>query len=807
MPLALPPSLSRWLRRILAVLTLLVLLPVMVVLAVYLQVGPQLPEAAELRDMRLSTPMQVYSRDGKLMAVFGDQRRVPVRYEQIPPKVVQAFIAVEDQRFFQHRGVDLWGLLRIAVSNLTNERAEGASTITMQVARNYFLSRERTLSRKFTEIFLALRIEDEFDKQAILEMYLNKIHFSHRAYGIVAAAQVYYGKSLEQLELHEIAVLAGIPKGESDYNPISNPAKATNRRNHVLQRMLAEGFINKDELAAAQAVPVVSRYHGPEVELEAPYLTEMVRQAVVRQLGERPAYEDGVKVWTTAPADIQAAANTALLNGLRDYDRRHGYRGPERKLASSELTDVAALQATLASIPVLALQQPAAVTAVTGTEASVLLASGEVATLAFADMAWARPHIDENRMGPAAKTVGEILQPGDVIRVELLPASGEQPARWVLGQVPKVGGALVALAPKTGAVLALVGGLDFEISQFNRVTQARRQPGSNLKPFVYSAALANGFSPATIVNDSPVIDEDNGEDETWRPENDAGRYLGPIRLRVALTRSTNSVSIRLFQALGPQVVIDHLKKFGFPEDQLPPYPALALGGASEITPLQLVRGYAILANGGNYVEPWFISRIEDGNGNTVLEQLPSAGDRVIDGRNAYLVTDIMKDVIHRGTALPTLVQSKSPLLQRTDLAGKTGTTNESREAWFSGYNPDIVASAYVGFDDHRQPLGRIEYGGKAALPIWQQFMETVLANIPIAADVPPPGIVTARIDAATGLLAQSGSQGAVMELFMAEHAPTESAPASVENPDVFNPESADDDAQQTTATTTDDSLF
>lgn len=788
MSLRFPLSFPRWLRRSLAVLALLAALPVLGTLAIYLQVAPQLPDAAELREMRLTEPMQVYSRDGKLMAVFGEQRRIPVRYEQIPPQVVNAFIAVEDQRFFKHRGVDLWGLLRIAVKNLTNDRAEGASTITMQVARNYFLSRERTLSRKFTEIFLALRIEAEFDKQAIIEMYLNKIHFSHKAYGVAAAAQVYYGKTLDQLELHEIAVLAGIPKGESMYNPISSPKNATTRRNHVLNRMRAENFIDDEQLQQALAVPVVSSYHGPRVEMAAPYLAEMVRLAVVEKFGQQRAYEAGLKVWTTAPSDVQLAANAALLNGLRDYDRRHGYRGAEQRWPAETLADRGALLNQLAKIPVLANEPAAVVIASTDQEATVLLADGSEAKLQLADMAWARKHIDENRMGPPPKVVSDILQIGDVIRIESLPASDEQPARWALGQVPKVGGALVALQPKTGAILALVGGLDFEISQFNRVTQARRQPGSNLKPFVYSAALANGFSPASIVNDAPIIDEDNGDDETWRPENDAGRYLGPIRLRVALTRSTNSVSIRLFQALGPELVINHLKKFGLPESQLLPYPALALGGASEITPMELVRGYAVLANGGQRIQPWFLSRIEDNDGNTLFEAMPAEGERVLDARNAYLITDIMKDVIHRGTALPTLVQSQSPLLKRTDLAGKTGTTNESREAWFSGYNPDIVASAYVGFDDHRKPLGRIEYGGKAALPIWQQFMETVLANAPIAPDIPPPGVVTARIDAATGLLAASGSKNALLELFMAEHAPTETAPLSPDSgSDVFEP--------------------
>lgn len=780
-------SMPRWLRRSLALLALLAALPVLGVLAIYLQVAPQLPDAAELRDIRLSTPMQVYSRDGKLLAVFGEQRRIPVRYEQIPPMVVNAFIAVEDQRFFKHRGVDLWGLLRIAVKNLTNDRAEGASTITMQVARNYFLSRERTLARKFTEIFLAMRIEAEFDKQAIMEMYLNKIHFSHKAYGIAAAAQVYYGKTLDQLELYEIAVLAGIPKGESMYNPISNPKNASERRAHVLNRMLAEGYINEEQRQQALAIPVVASYHGPRVEMEAPYLAEMVRLAVVERFGQQKAYEDGLKVWTTVPSDMQQAANQALLNGLHAYDRRHGYRGAEARWSAEQLQDRDSILNQLAKVPVLANQPAAAVIATSEQTATALLADGSEVTLQLADMAWARPYLNENQMGPAPKQITDIIQTGDRIRLEQLPAEGEQPARWSLGQVPNVGGAMVALQPNNGAVLALVGGLDFEISQFNRVTQARRQPGSNLKPFVYSAALEKGFTPATIINDSPIVDEDNGDDEAWRPENDAGRYYGPIRLRVALTRSTNSVSIRLFQALGPDFVIAHLKKFGFPEEQLPPYPALALGGASEITPLQLVRGYAVLANGGKMVDPWFISHVEDNAGNRLFETEVKEGERVLDARNAYLITDIMKDVIHRGTAVTTLMNTESPLLKRTDLAGKTGTTNDSKEAWFSGYNPDIVATAWVGFDDHRKKLGRIEYGGKAALPIWQQFMETVLANAPIAPDIPPPGVVTARIDAETGLLAASGSKNALMEMFMAEHAPTETAPQRSETPDVFNP--------------------
>ena len=793
-------SLPRWTRHLLCFAALILLLPVMGALAIYLYVAPKLPDVTELRDMRLITPMQVYSRDGRLMAVFGEQRRIPVEYDQIPPLLIQALIAVEDQRFFQHGGVDVIGLLRIAIYNLTKDRAEGASTLTMQVARNYFLTRDRTLTRKFTEIALALKIETEFSKKEILEMYLNKVHFSHRAYGIAAAAQVYYGKTLEQLTLDEIAVLVGIPKGESIYNPISSPRNAQSRRNHVLRRMLEERMIDQTQYDEALAKSITSQFHGPRVEFEAPYLAEMARVEMINRYGEAKAYNEGLKVYLTAQSDLQMKAQEALRNGLFAYDRRHGYRGAEQHW---NLADLSAEQITqkLTEVPAIAGLLPALVIEVANEQAKIRLADGSEGLIPFEQMKWARRYVNENRMERTPEHAKEVLKAGDLIRVRYLENN-----LWALDQVPDAAAAVVVLDPRNGDILAMSGGLDFAISQFNRATQARRQPGSNFKPFIYSAAVQQGYSPSTIVNDAPIIGDDDGGEEIWRPDNDSGRYNGPIPLRTALTKSTNSVSIRLFQAVGADKMVEHVRRFGIPPEQSPPYPSLALGGASNLTPLEVARGFAVLANGGFLVSPRFLTHVTDSEGKIIdafpspvlcqscsVDQAPPEGElpRVLDRRNAYLVTDMMKDVIHRGTALPTLSNSQSPLLKRTDIAGKTGTTNESREAWFSGFNPDYVATVWVGFDDHRKPLGRIEYGGKAALPIWQEWMEYALRDRPIMNDLPPPGIVTARINPETGLLAAPGDPDAVMEMFMEEFAPTETATPDQRLDDPYAPAAAE----------------
>ncbi len=802
-------SLTRFLRAFLTTVVAAGLLAVLGVLGLYLYVSPQLPDVSELKDMRLTTPMQVLTREGELIAEFGEQRRIPVHFADIPPLQVSALIAVEDQRFFKHGGVDLWGLLRIAIKNLSNDRAEGASTLTMQVARNYYLTRERTLTRKFTEIFLAMRIEAQFSKEEILEMYLNKVHFSHRAYGIAAAAQTYYGKKLDQLELHEMAVLAGIPKGESIYNPLSNPKRATDRRNHVLKRMLAEGFIDQAQHDAAVAQPVRASYHGPRVAFEAPYVAEMVRQDLIARYGEQRAYGDGLRVHTTVSSRLQKAAQTGLRVALWEYDKRHGWRGAEANWADA-LSDTEALYQKLVKLPVIADLDPAVVLTVEEKAVTLLTRSGEQKRIEWDGIKWARKRISENRRGPEPAAAADVLKPGDVIRYLKEPASGLER----IAQIPDVAGALVALDPRDGGVLALVGGLDFAVSQFNRAVQARRQPGSNIKPFIYSAAFANGYTPATVVNDAPILDERNGGDDAWRPDNDASKFYGPVRLRFALTKSLNTISVRLFQNLGPEVLVPHLQRFGFPADQLPPYPSLALGGASELTPLEVARGYAAFANGGFLVTPFVIARIEDSNGNTLYSATPAQpcqscqpGDtapdgqlpRALDERVAYLTSDVMKDIIHRGTALPTLQASNSPLLKRSDLGGKTGTTNDARDAWFSGIHPHIAATVWVGFDDHRRPLGKIEYGGKAALPIWQYFMESALANEPMAADIPPPGVVSARIDPATGLLAPAGMSNALQEVFLAENVPTQTTRRSDDQDD---PQQA-----QTPAPGSDDPIF
>ncbi len=780
-------SIARYLRPLGLVLLALALFPALIVLGLYIYVAPNLPNVAQLRDMRLTTPMQVFTVDEQLIAEFGDERRIPVRYEEVPPMLVNAFVAVEDQRFFEHGGVDMMGLLRIAVTNLTSSHAAGASTITMQVARNYFLTRDRTLARKFTEIFLAMRIESQFNKQEIMEMYLNKIHFSHRAYGIASAAQTYYGRALNELELHQMAMLAGIPKGESTHNPISNPVKALDRRNHVLKRMLAEKYIDQQQYEQAIAADVHTTYHGPRIEFTAPYLAEMARAHVVAEYGEQRAYTEGIKVYVSAPAKLQRIANEALKRALREYDSRHGWRGAEARFKAEELENRESVIAQLQRRPALADLEPGIVLKVNDKDVTVLRKDGSEITISWPGLEWARRYINENAMAAAPKTANDIVRVGDVIRIEQNASQ-----QWQLAQLPNVAGAFVAINPNTGAIQALVGGLDFDISQFNRVLQAKRQPGSNLKPFIYAAALEKGMTPATIINDAPIIDEANGEDDTWRPENDSGRYRGPTRLRVGLTLSTNTITIRLFNEMGGEFLTNYLTRFGFDRNTMEPYPALALGGAIQVAPIEVARAYTAFANGGFLVKPYYIEKIVDGHDVVLFTNTTqkfcrqcAIGDApaenvappVLDPRIAYITGDIMKDVISRGTATSQLVSTSSPLLKRGDIGGKTGTANESRDAWFSGFHPDLVATAWVGFDDHRKPLGNIEYGGKAALPIWQYFMESALADLPIAPDILPPGVVTARIDPETGLLASGGQKNAIVELFLAEHAPTETAPA------------------------------
>lgn len=749
----------------------------------YLYLSPKLPATEVLKDIQFQVPLRVFTADGVLIAEFGEKRRTPVTYDHVPNLMVKAVLAAEDDRFFEHPGVDYQGLIRAAWNLLrTGEKGQGGSTITMQVARNFFLTSEKTFLRKFNEILLSLKIEHELNKREILELYLNKIYLGNRAYGVEAAAEVYYGKPLAELDLHQFAMIAGLPKAPSRYNPIADPARAMARRDYVLGRMLELGYIDEATYQDALATPDDSRYHGVVADVTADYVAEMVRAEMVERYGDT-AYTDGFNAYATISSARQKTANKALESALLEYDVRHGYRGPEAR------TDPATPDAGLALLrktPVVGGLKPALVLTVAEQSAKVQLADGQQVELGWDGISWARKYLNEDAMGASPKKASDVLAPGDIVRV-----TQDDKGKWLLRQQPQVEGALIALDPNSGAIVSLVGGFDFNRSKFNRVTQAQRQPGSNFKPFVYSAALEKGFTPASIINDAPVVFEDAGAEGMWRPENYSGKFYGPTRLRTALTLSRNLVSIRLLRDIGIEYAVDYVQRFGFPADRLPRNLTLALG-TGVFTPQEMVRGFATFANGGFRVEPYILARIEDSQGETLFEATPpracpdcvtdtpdvtpSVTDangtplapRVITPQNAYLMSSIMRDVIQFGTA------RRARSLGRTDLSGKTGTTNDAQDAWFSGFNADLVATCWVGFDQPRS-LGARETGGRAALPMWMEFMSAALAGKPEHTMAEPPGLVTVRIDPTTGLLARSDQSDAIFETFRTDTVPQQTA--------------------------------
>src|SRR6056297_522803 len=764
------------------------------VAGVYLYLSPNLPDAATLRDVQLQTPMRVYTRDGDLIGQFGEQKRNPLRFEDIPQPFIEALLAAEDDNFFNHRGIDFMGLLR-AVSELllTGEKGSGGSTLTMQVARNYFLSLERTFMRKFNEILLAVEIERALDKREIFELYFNRVFLGHRAYGFEAASQVYYGKSIGELTLAQHAMLAGIPKAPSRNNPISGPQAGQERRDWILGRMLSLAYIDEAAYRAAVDAPVTARHHGAQIAFAAHYAAEMARQEMLDRYG-MAAYTNGYDVYTTIDSRLQQVARAAVITGLITYDQRHGYRGPERRLPLAQVgaDPTSAWRTALQETAVIADLQPAIVTAVNSEAAvaTLLLGDGQSAQLPFANgVDEARPYRSENYTGPAPKAIADVLAVGDMIRVR-----EDETGQWQLSQVPAAQAALVSLDPQNGAIRSIVGGMGFESSKFNRATQAQRQPGSSFKPFVYGAALASGFTAASIVNDAPVVLEDSALEDVWRPENDGGRFYGPTRLRWALTKSRNLVSIRILQQIGVRNLIDYAEQLGLDMSDVQPNLSLALGTLS-MTPLELASAYAVLANGGYRVEPHLIQRIEDINGEALFEAQPltvctdcdaspsgpeeelsmedilaGAADRpppaprVMEERVNFILDSMLKDVIRRGTGTRALA------LERADIAGKTGTTNGPMDAWFSGYNHAVVTSTWVGFDNYT-PLGRREFGGTAALPIWIDYMREALAGTPERERPLPPRVVTVRIDPDTGLLAAPGQSNAIVEYFREEHVP------------------------------------
>ena len=765
---------------------------------------PQLPPVESLRDVRLQTPLKDYYNDGLLIAEFGEKRRSPVRIEQVPPLLKQAFIASEDDRFYEHPGVDWMAIVR-AVAGLvsTHEKRQGGSTITMQVARNFFLSPEKTYERKLKEVVLACVIERELSKDEILELYLNKIFLGHRAYGVGAAAQVYYGVTLDKLDLAQIAMIAGLPKAPSRNNPISDPEAARDRRSYVLGRMLKLGFIDQTQYSAAIDAPVNAQWHGQAVEVPAPHIAEMVRDFMLSKYGDA-AYTSGFRVFTTLPSKLQNAATDALRRGLFDYDRRHGYRGAEAKVTLAPQEDTAAWHKILTKYRASADLQPALVLTVQDRQVVAFHDSAGVITLPWEGVRWARKYLSEDSLGAVPGKAADLVQRGDIIRVRWVepdadPKKADSVAAggyWTLAQLPAVEGALVSLDPVDGRVLALVGGFDFEQSKFNRVLQARRQPGSNFKPFIYSAALDKGFTAASFINDAPIVFETPGLENAWRPENYSGNYFGPMRLREALTKSRNLVSIRLLRAVGIKYAMDFIERYGFKRRELPANLSLALG-SGEVTPYELVRGYAVLANGGYKVEPYFVARIETAEGVEMFKAEPPTGchecetmaldgdgepadiealhdmqqsppsnvaPRVVAAENVWIMNSILKDVVQRGTA------TRARELQRKDLAGKTGTTNDQKDAWFSGFNARNVTTVWVGFD-RVAPLGRRETGAQAALPLWMDYMRVALADMPESELEQPAGVVTVRIDPDTGLLAGAGNPHAIFESFRAADMP------------------------------------
>ena len=734
----------------------------------YFSIMPNLPDVTELKRVDWQMPLTVYSSDGKFIAEFGENRRYPTRIEDIPAQTKNAVIAIEDSHFYKHIGLDWRGIARAVWLTATtrDERVPGGSTITQQVARNFFLSNEYSYFRKFKEMLLALKMERELSKDEILGLYLNKIFFGNRAYGIAAAADFYYGKKLEELSLAESATLAGIPKFPSSGNPLSNPERSMIRRNYILQRMAEEGFITEAEMRAAQAEPNTAKAHEQVTELHAPYLAEMVRIEMVRRYGDK-ATDSGFKVTTTVSSKDQLAAQSAIRNGLMQYDRRHGWRGAEATIDMTGKSEAELLKA-LRQRPRIGGLPAALMLSVSGNSAKALLDDGRTLGL-----------------GPSAadgtgKSLSGAVKPGDVVRLQELSNKTMR-----LAQIPRAQAALVSLDPEDGALRAVVGGFAYSASNFNRATTAKRQPGSSFKPFVYTASFERGYSPSSIVLDAPVVFKDR-KGNVWRPKNDRGGFMGPIRLREALVQSRNLVSVRLLDGIGMNYARDYITRFGFSKDSLPANLSMALGTAS-LTPMSVARGYTVFANGGYLVDPYFIRSITDTNGTVVAYTHPKracalcperlAGDvskavvvdgfdlsadglgkndaaqntgmfdpafvgppvtalapQTIDPRNAFLISDMMLDVVRRGTAV------EAKVLNRPDIGGKTGSTNDHRDAWFSGFGGNLVTTVWVGRDDFK-PLGYGEYGGRAALPIWIDYMRAALDGVPLKNMDPPAGII------------------------------------------------------------------
>jgi penicillin-binding protein 1A len=720
----------------------------------YNKLSADLPDIKTLHNVQYQTPLSIYTKDGLLIAQFGEKKRTPVNVEDVPQQLINAFIAAEDDSFFEHPGVDFKGLLRASLQlALTGQKKQGGSTITMQVTRNFLLSSEKTYTRKLKEIMLALKIEHEYPKSKILELYINQIFMGHRAYGIAAAAQVYYGKSLNELSLAENAMIAGLPKAPSLYNPITNEPRAIERRNYVLHRMLELNFITQKEYEDTSKQPSTAKIQTVIPEISAPYLAEMVRQKMFELYGEQ-AYTSGFKVYTSIDGKLQTVANQALSNTLHAYDERHGYRRSRLNKTGN-----------FSELPVIGDTYPAIVTNIKNNIATVSFQNNALAEIPWENLKW------------AGNNASSILKVGDIVRVRQL-----QNNSWALTQVPEVEGAFVSLNPDTGAILALTGGFDFSRNKYNRATQSKRQPGSGFKPIIYTTALEQGYTPASLINDAPIVIDIPGQENEWRPENYSKKFYGPTTIRSAITHSRNIISIRLLKEMGIEKAVATALRFGFTDEQIPKTLSLALG-SGYASPLQMAQVYATFANGGFLIKPYFIERIESIEGEITYQAKPKSvcltcdsteelkrnhALRIISPQICFLMNSLLRDVVQHGTA------TGAKVLGRQDLAGKTGTTNEQRDAWFNGYTKSHVASAWIGFDDF-SPLGESETGGIAALPMWIEFMRTALQDIPETPLEMPDGITKAFINRVNGRLTTAEDENGIWEFFQEDRVPTQFA--------------------------------
>ena len=838
------------LKNLLKTGAVLILIGILVLAGIYLSMRSNLPSVESLRDLQWQTPMQIFSADGKLISQFGEKKRIPLTLDEIPQQLIDAILATEDDRFYLHFGVDPIGMGRAILGQLTGQNKGGASTITMQVARNFFLSREQTYVRKIREIFISFHIESLLSKDEILELYMNKISLGHRSFGFGAAAQVYYGKDVQDLTLAQIAVLAGLPKAPSTMNPISRPDRALQRRRVVLQRMYIADYITAEELAEANKEPITAVKHGAEIDLDAPYIAEMAHQEMIERYGKETAYTGGFKVFTTVTSALQAAAQQAVVNNIFAYDQRHGYRGPImslrptddenpdiNSLASAPITqeEIALTLAPLASYQTLI---PAVITEVQELSVKVTLETGVEISIEWPGLSWARAYINDDKQAPPPEKASDIVQFGDVVMIA--PSDGG----YRLSQFPDVSSALVSLDTDNGAIKAAVGGFSFEQSQFNRVTQAKRQVGSNIKPFIYSAALNSGYTLASIVNDAPINQWDRSSGVVWRPKNSPPVYNGEIRLRLALAQSKNVIAVRLLRDVGLDNIIPYLASFGFDPNDLPRNESLALGSAS-LTPLEVATGFATFANGGFLIQPYLIERIEDSFGKVLFQANPAIAcdrceetltahsaqntdelteeitdeltddslvslslddevneisvepkeinkaKRVISAQNAFLMTEALNSAIWgadwnikpywQGTGY------RARSLKRRDIAGKTGTTNQAKDAWFSGYSRRIVTTSWIGFDDPSRNLGQTtsnrnlgkeqttgkEFGAKSAQPAWINFMKVALSELPVEPFEQPEALISVRIDKVSGKLTTKTDKSSEFEYFELGTAPTE----------------------------------